>query len=185
MTSTARRLDRRLILVLLAGCGLAALCAWRVSVNQPARYNPERVEEEVWQAAPGFEALDADNQMFRLERYLGRHRVLVVFAGEDRETLRQILVLLASQQALLKQRDVKVVVLSPALPQVHRQLLSEGVPVDFPVLTDLQSQVQARWAGTAPPLTFLIDRKGDVLWQEAHPRSAGTLSEVLQQLLKD
>ncbi|OYW16949.1 MAG: hypothetical protein B7Z55_13520, partial [Planctomycetales bacterium 12-60-4] len=75
--------DRRLWGLVVIGLGIAGLCAWRISVNQPQDYSEQVAEAQVDRPAADFEALDAHNQMFRLQRYLGRHRVLVVFYSAE------------------------------------------------------------------------------------------------------
>lgn len=184
----AVRFDRRLIPVLLAGCVIAALCVWRVTANRPAGYNAGAGAPTVWRPAPGFEALDARNQMFRLERYLGRHRVLIVFVPAEREGFALALRQLRQRKDELALRDVKVVVLSPALPQQHRDWLESVGGSSASVLTDLQGEIAARWGVPAGsrPVAFLVDRKGEVPWENDVPEpTAGDLAEVLKQLVSD
>lgn len=181
------RFDHRLIPVFLAGCVIAALCVWRVSANRPAGYNAGAGAPTVWRPAPGFEALDVRNQMFRLERYLGRHRVLIVFVPAERQEFELALRQMQRRESELAQRDVKVVVLSPALPQEHRDWLESAGASSASVLTDLQGEIAARWgvpAGSSP-VAFFVDRKGEVPWSGDAPEPAGDLAEVLKQLASD
>jgi peroxiredoxin len=181
------QIDRRLIPVLLAGCALVVLCAWRVSANRPAGYNTAAESPPVWGPAPRFEALDSHNQMFRLERYLGRHRVLVVFVPGRQDAIELTMRQLLQHGEALDRRDVKLVVLSPALPQQHRKWLESLGESSIPVITDVQEGIAARWGvlGADRVVTFLVDRKGDVAWSNNAPRPAGDLAVVLDQLTTD
>jgi peroxiredoxin len=183
----AARIDRRLIPVLLAGCVIATLCAWRVSANRQDGYNAAVGTPQVWRPAPRFESLDAHNQMFRLERYLGRHRVLVIFVPGRRDAVESAIRQLRQHLERLERQDVKIAVLSQALPQQNREWL-EGLETRFiPVLTDLQGEIAARWGvqGLAEAAVFVVDRKGDVVWSDGVPQPAGELAVVLDQLTSE
>lgn len=183
----AARIDRRLIPVLLAGCVIVTLCVWRVSANRPAGYNAMVESTPVWRPAPRFETLDAHNQMFRLERYLGRHRVLVIFVPGRRDAVESAIRLLRQHLKRLEQLDVKIAFLSPALPQQNREWLAGLESNSIPVLTDLQSEIAVRWgAGNlAESVTFLVDRKGDVAWSDGFPQPVGELTVALDRLTSE
>jgi len=183
----ASSLDRRLFVVLLAGGMIAALCVWRVSTNRPVDYTETGGGPAMWRRAPGFEASDAHNQMFRLERYLGRHQVLVVFVPGEAEPIQETLRLLNDHRERLGRLDIKVVVLSPALPQQHREWLGDGGGSSFPILTDLQGEIAREWGllKIKSPEAFLVDRKGDVRWAGIAPLPAGDLPDVLNELQSD
>ncbi|HTN04998.1 MAG TPA: redoxin domain-containing protein [Planctomycetaceae bacterium] len=183
----AARIDRRLIPVLLAGCVIATLCVWRVSANRPAGYNAAVQSPQVWRPAPRFETLDANNQMFRLERYLGRHRVLVIFVPGRRDEVESAIRLLQQHLDGLERQDVKIAVLSPALPQQHREWMKGLGAGAVPVLTDLRSEIAARWGvnSLVDTATFLVDRKGDAAWSGDVPRPEGELAVVLKRLTSE
>lgn len=183
----AARIDRRLIPVLLAGCVIATLCGWRVSANRPISYNANVGAPQVWRPAPRFESLDAHNQMFRLERYLGRHRVLVIFVPGRRDAVESAIRLLRQRLERLERQDVKIAVLSPALPQKNREWLEGLETSSIPVLTDLQGEIAARWGvrSFAETVAFLVDRKGDVAWSDGVPQPAGELAVALDRLMSE
>lgn len=183
----ATALDRRLIVVLLAGGAIAAVCLWRISANRSADYNAGGRATMVWRRAPGFEATDTQNQMFRLERYLGRHRVLVTFVPGAAEPVRAALRLLNEHQDDLKRQDIKAVVLSPALPQQHRDWLRDVGGSSIPVLTDLQGEIAREWGvlKVTRPIPFQVDRKGDVAWSGIAPLPADDLAAALNAMKSD
>jgi len=161
--------DRRLWGLLVIGLGIAGLCAWRISVNRPQDYSVQMAAARVARPAADFEALDAHNQMFRLQRYLGRHRVLVVFfsaeltaAGDPNLTA------IRDAYPLLKAADVKVVGVSTALPQHNRTAMEGAGEFPFELVSDVDLGIHDRWARIDPatkqplPGVFLIDRKGTV-----------------------
>jgi peroxiredoxin len=169
--------------------GLAGLCTWRVATNQPQTYALQLQQAKIERPAPAFEALDARNEMFRLQRYLGRHRVLVVFfsaeltaAGDPN--------LLAVREAYpeLSRRDVKVVGVSTALPQQNRAAMEHHGDYPFPLVTDVDLTIHRRWGrlsvGTNEPLSgvFLIDRKGAVAALADLPRPVDDLAATLKEL---
>lgn len=183
------RNSMRLLGVLLAGVAIAVVCVWRVATNRPQNYDEQLQAAFVDRPAPDFEALDAENQMFRLQRYLGRHRVLVVFfdaglTATGDPALQQIL----AAEAALRRQDVKVVAVSAALPQQNRAAFSEtGLP-GFPLVTDLEMKIHERWGRIEPrtgrPLTgvFLIDRKGAVRCFGPTPQPLDDLTHFLTEL---
>ncbi len=183
----AARIDRRLISVLLAGCVIAMLCAWRVSANRQNGYTVAVGIPQVWRPAPRFESLDAHNQMFRLERYLGRHRVLVIFVPGRHDAVESAIRQLRQHLEQLVRQDVKIAVLSPALPQQNREWLEGLETSSIPVLTDLQGEIAALWGvqGLVEAAVFLVDRKGDVAWSDGEPQPAGELAVVLDRLASE
>src|SRR5207253_494288 len=104
---------------------------------------------------------------FRLERYLGRHRVLVVFFSAE-ETAAKDPALLAVREAFprLTQNDIKVVGVSTALPQDNRRAIETAGDFPFPLISDPDLSIHRRWSRLDPQTqqprsgVFLIDRKG-------------------------
>lgn len=162
-------MDRRLGGVIVAGLVIAGVCGWRLATNQPQDYEQQMESAVVPRPAPDFEALDENNRMFRLQRYLGRHRVLVVFFDAELTAAGDPLLqgVFAAYPAL-QRRDIQVVGVSSALPQQNRAALGQGVSAPFPLVTDLELKIHDRWGRIDPvrkvPIAgmFLVDRKGAV-----------------------
>lgn len=181
-------MDRRLYLVFVAGLVIAGVCIYRLQVNQPLDYEAQVQAATTRIPAPTFEGVNEENQIFRLSSYLGRHRIVIVFydgaAGADRS--RELLGLQSRAEAL-KQRDVKVVGISTAIPQENRRALSAlGMP-PFPLISDIDGSIHrrwGRWSTSDSPLSglFLIDRKGTVAFHAGAPRPYATLEALWKDL---
>lgn len=183
--------DWRLMLVMACGVGLAGLCTWRLAVNRPQDLSAQRELARKDLPAPNFEGLDSQNEMFRLERYLGRHRVLLVFFSRE-ETAANDPGLLAARAAIdgLNRADVKVVGVSMALPQENRRAMETAGDYPFPLISDPDLSIHLRYARVNPrnqqPLTgaFLIDRKGTVASIAGMPQPIEQLAPLLAELTR-
>jgi peroxiredoxin len=183
------RLNIRFVVLLAAAIAIAGLCVWRVATNRPQDYPSQLRQAKIERPAPAFEALDAHNQMFRLERYLGRHRVLVMFYSAD-DTAAADRNLLAVRAAFdkLAQHDIKLVGVSTALPQQNRAAMEHAGEFPFPLVTDVDLTIHRRWgrltATTNEPLAgaFLIDRKGTVASLGDQPRPIDDVPALLKEL---
>lgn len=183
------RFQRRLIILLISALAIASLCAWRIATNQPQDYASQVRDAKIERPAPLFEALDSDNEMFRLERYLGRHQVLVVFysAADTAAADRNLLAVRAAFDKL-SQRDIKVVGVSTALPQQNRAAMEHAGKFPFPLVSDVDLTIHRRWgrlsATTNEPLdgVFLIDRKGTVISLGDQPRPVDDVPALLKEL---
>lgn len=181
--------DKRAWGVLVAGGIIAGVCGWRLATNQPQDYATQQREARADRPAPDFEALDSQNQMFRLQRYLGRHRVLVVFfdgqIGAAHDPRIQAIV---SHWDLLKSHDIQAVGVSTALPQENRTAIAAVPGIHFPLVTDIDLSIHDRWAridprtGSPLPGVFLIDRKGAVSCFGATPQPVDDLANLLLKL---
>ncbi len=179
----------RLAAVVIAGLLIVSLCGWRLQANAPQTYTAQLEAATVERPAPDFEALDAQNQMFRLQRYLGRHRVLVVFYDADL-TVADDPAIASIRRAFpdLRARDIQVVGVSTALPQQNRAHFAAGEEFPFPLVTDLDLSIHQRWgrfdepAGKPLPGVFLIDRKGSVPCFGFNPRPVSDLETLLTEL---
>ena len=136
--------------------------------------------------APSFVALDLDNKLFKLERYIGRHEILVIFfdgeLGADRDPILQRV---RSRFSEIKSRGMQVVAVSAALPQHNRQAVERSGKFPFPVLSDPEFLIHRMWGRYDEdeqrplPAVFLIDRAGRVAWAGRSPRPETNLDQVL------
>ena len=136
--------------------------------------------------APSLLALDSDNKLFKLERYIGRHEILVVFfdgeLGADHDPVLQRV---RQRFADLKSRGTKVVAVSAALPQHNREAMKRSGKFPFPLLSDPEFLIHRRWGRydedeqrTRTGL-FLIDRAGRVAWSGKSPQPVANLDHIL------
>jgi len=118
--------------------------------------------------APDLQGLNSRNDFFRLQRYLGRTALLVVFF--DRATGAQAnstLQFLRDHEAQVRQAGWQIIGVSSALPQENR---AAGYPDSFEFVTDVEPIYEAhrRWGcfdeqtERPVPAVFHIDRAGNV-----------------------
>lgn len=184
-------MDRRLIVVVLVGVSLIGLCGWRIAANRPQSLVEQMQRARVERPAETFEGVDIHNEMFRLVRYLGRHRVLLVFFSRE-ATAANDPGLLAVREAFpqLTKNDIKVVGVSTALPQENRRAIETAGDFPFSLISDPDESIHRKWSRIDPqtqqPRTgvFLIDRKGTVASLGGIPQPAGNVTELLQELTR-
>jgi len=187
--SPSHSLSLRWISLLGVAIAIAALCVWRIATNQPQTYEQQLQQRKVERPAPAFEALDAHNEMFRLQRYLGRHRVLVVFHNADAAADPGLLAVREKFNEL-DRLDIKVVGVSTALPQQNRAAMESVGEYPFPLVSDVDLTIHRRWgrlrAGTGEPLpgAFLVDRKGMVTVVADQPFAYTDVAALVKELIQ-
>jgi len=181
----------RILFLVVTAVIIVAVCAWRVAMNQPQDYAQQLAAAKIELPAPRFEGLDAHNQMFRLEGWLGRHRILVVFFSAEATAAKDAnLLAVRDAYAELARHDIKVVGVSTTLPQHNRAAMEQVGDFPFPLVSDVDLTIHRRWgrlsATTNEPLTgvFLIDRKGSVAAVAFQPRPIEDLSATLKELTR-
>jgi peroxiredoxin len=171
--NVGRSLDKRLLLLGLAAGIIGGLCAFKLSRRYPPQNNiPTRA---VARPAPGVELYDqsSPSRIVRLEAYLGRERVIVVFFdGESGAHASPMLIYLRDNWNRLRDANIRVIAISTALPQENRKDIAQHGAFPFPLLSDPDFHVHRDWGRfkdeTSKPLfgLFLVDRKGWVAWSE-------------------
>ncbi len=169
----------RVLVLPISAVVIAALCAYKLSrSDEPTDFDRPI---KIIQRAPLFELSDQRKppQSIRLEPFLGRHEIVLVFFDEKTGLSDPVLVWLRQHAALLRSEDVEVFAISPDLPQRHRKMLEETLeddePVPFQMLSDLDGKVHRQYgrydAQTQKllPGVFLIDRAGNLPWNRQHP----------------
>jgi mycoredoxin-dependent peroxiredoxin len=166
-------MDKRVFLLGVAGIAIAGLCAFRAMRTDVPRPAGEVRTATVEQPAPPCELYDQNSpsHLVRLEGYLGRHRVIVVFfdgrAGAHRSA---VLKHLRDEWDRLRKAGVYVMAISTALPQENRKIIAANGEFPFPLLSDPDFHVHRAWGrfdekrGTPLEGVFLVDRKGAVRW---------------------
>jgi peroxiredoxin len=169
----------RLGLVIIAGIVIAGVCVWRVAANRPQDYAAQLAEAKLPQPASAF----------RLDRYLHRHRILVVFySAEETAAGDPQLTAIRERFEALSHSDVKVVGVCTALPQDNRAAMEKTGEFPFPLISDVNLAIHRAWArldrATEQPLpgVFLIDRKGNVSSLGGVPQPVADLSQLLEEL---
>ncbi len=193
--------DRRLLVVLAAGVFIGLVSVVREMRNVPQDYEKQVAAATVMRPAPSFEALDSDNHLVRLSAWLGRHRIIVVFFDGDKGADNDAnLLRLRDRFAELQALDVKVVGVTPVIPQVNRAAMERaGGPFPFPLVSDVDPQspegtlrIHRHWgrletrADLETPLAgvFLIDRAGRVAYVGPIPKPYDNVDQILGLLAK-
>ena len=172
----------RILILPIAAAIIGGLVTFKL--NQPLQRQETILLSEVRQA-PTFKALDMDNKLFKLDRYIGRHEILIIFfdgeLGADRDPLLQRV---RERFTELKRRGMQVVAISTALPQHHRQAIARGGQFPFPLLSDPEFLIHRQWGrydeDEQRPRTgvFVIDRAGRVAWSGRSPRPEASLNTI-------
>jgi peroxiredoxin len=188
----------------MAAVLIAAACLYKVTRTYDP-VDPATIEERCPVTRPLFFLLPDQHQpqrFVKLEAYLGRHRVLLVFYDAERGAERNpVLVRLRRDYERLEAAGVKVFGVSTAIPQENRPPV-EGRPYrtdnqpreefPFPLLTDLSPacRVHRQWgrfdAAKSKPLegVFLIDRSGNVACSEGVPRPVADPEAEIDRLVE-
>lgn len=191
----------RILILPLAALVITLLVVFKT--NQPTREMSPEVREAVLRRRPAttFTLHDLASQPFRLGRYLGRHKLLVVFFNPRGEvTHNDQLQLLKAGYDQLTAHGEKVIAISNATPYANRESVKRApdyVPgprgeVDyfpFHVLSDADYSVALQWGcltkGEPPvinPSAFVVDRAGVISWSQVGGKSPITLDVLLREL---
>ena len=184
---------RKLYLVIpVSAVVITALVVYKLS-EPPRSTRKVHATDQVSQPAPLFQLFDDQSKTVRLARYIGRHKLVVVFFdgrnGPDRSPL-----LLDLKQAYpqLHKAGAIVLAVSEATPYANREgmeRLEERFP--FPLLSDPDFRVHEQWqafdseAGRTRPAIFVIDRSGRILSRQnvgQSPANWDDLQRVLQSV---
>ncbi len=164
-------MDKRVFLLVLAAAVIGGLCALKMTRS----YAPQTTvaARPLAEPAPEFELYDQNSpsRIVRLEGYLGRHRVIVVFFdGRAGAHGSAVLNRLRDNWSRLRRAEIYVMAISTALPQENRKDIAQHGEFPFPLLSDPDFHVHRAWgrfdeaAGKPRTGVFLVDRKGWVAW---------------------
>jgi peroxiredoxin len=188
----------------IAAVIIAALCVYKLTRD----YDPPPLSAPVVRRPvprPLFELLDAKqpSELVRLQSFLGRHRIIVVFfdsrLGADRDPR---LLRLYRDAGRIENVGIIVLAVSEALPSENRQAVKRarqsGLRIPFPLLSDPPSTsaapgmgylVHSAWgrydeqARQPLPGIFLIDRAGTVNWNGNKPQPVGLDDRRLERFI--
>lgn len=190
------------ILILPFAALVIGLLVW-FKANQPAQELSPAAREALSQRRPAttFALHDMASQPFRLGRYLGRHKLLVLFFNPAGGVVQnQQLQRLKSAYPQLTAHGEKVIAISNATPYANRESVKrapdyapgpQGEVDYFPfhVLSDADYSVATQWGclttGEPPevnPSAFVIDRAGVINWSQIGTKSPIPLETLLREL---
>jgi mycoredoxin-dependent peroxiredoxin len=164
-------IDKRLWLIVFAAAVIAGLCAFKATRT----YTVEPIQESltVTAPAPTLELYDQSypSKFVRIEGYLGRNRVIVVFFdGKSGADHSPVLARLREEASRLRSAGVYIMAVSTALPQENRKIIAKHGDFPFPLLSDPDFHVHRDWGrfdeSRGQPLrgVFLVDREGNITW---------------------
>lgn len=178
----------RILVLPIAAAIIGSLVTYKLT-QAPQLKQSQAMNE--FRSAPSFVALDLDNKLFKLDRYIGRHEILVIFfdgeLGADRDPMLQQV---RERFAEIKSRGTQVVAISAALPQQNRQAVERSGKFPFALLSDPEYLIHRMWGcydddqQHSRPASFLIDRAGRVAWAGQAPRPEANLDQILPPNLK-
>ncbi len=180
----------RILVLPLAALVIGALVYFKT--NQPAQVLTPEARETLLRRRPAqsFKLHDQQSQPFRLDRYLGRHKLLIVFfdPGEGAANNAQLQVLKAGFEKLTAHGE-KVIAISYATPYANRESFKQGGDFPFHVLSDADYSVGTQWGCMLPgdpprviPSAFVIDRAGVIHWSQIGGPSPIALDVLLREL---
>ena len=159
----------------IAALAIAGACLW--SLNRAPRQRSGDATSLEFRSPPLFELRDQDSRVFRLDRYIGRHSIILVFFdGKQGVEADPYLQIVLKHAAAIESAGTKVVAVTTSLPQENRA----EAEIPFDVLTDLPlgdgraGPVHQAWGATAndgkpQPRVFVIHRRSRVAWRGDHP----------------
>ena len=170
-------MQNRILILPVSALIIIGLCAYKMTrKEEPA----DATNYVLTRRAPVFELFDHRKppQLTRMTSFLGRHHLVMVFFDpktklEDNPTLSWLIQHVDS----LDDQNVKIIAVSPALPQTHRKMLAEVLGEDhiapLRFLSDLDGSVHRDYGldlnQLAKEQVFLIDRAGNLTWNLEHP----------------
>jgi peroxiredoxin len=182
----------RLMLAFLpiAAITIAAACAWKLNQEPPSR--PASTTMRDLRQSPTFELPDENSQLVRLDRYLHRHPILLVFFdGKQGAEANPWLKALNQNYEAIESSGTIVVGVSQALPLQNR-----AAKFKLPLLTDVNpavagslKQVHREWGvldenDNTIPSVFFINRGRMTDWEGDHPKAVEDPTAVVRAVLQ-
>lgn len=187
---------RRLYLVPpLAALAIIGMSLWKIT-RPPVEYAAVAMPP-TGRPAPLFELYDDNSQIVRVARYIGRHKLLIVFfdgrRGPDRS---ELLLSLRREWAAIEDTGAIVLAISDLRPAEHRpppgphgERIERDEPFRFPMLSDINDHRVHRLYGAfdetrgAPrEAVFVIDRAGAIRHAHVAPDDLGTPRQWADEL---
>ncbi len=132
-------MGKREILLLIAGAGILAVTLWRENQLREWEHDPSRKVVAIRALAPRFTLADHNRNVVKLERVLGRHRVVLVFfdaeLGVDQDPRTKSLI---ENFEAINRAGIEIIAVGTATPFQNEEAEKRlGSELPFPVLTDI------------------------------------------------
>ncbi|MFN0195487.1 MAG: redoxin domain-containing protein [Planctomycetaceae bacterium] len=188
--------DRRLLILFAAGVLIFGASYYKFVQQQQRAMTSEApissAARKESRPAPLFEAFNQDNQIVRLSPFIGRHEIWVVFFHEplNRDPLFQAVLNVADD---VQSSGIKIIGVTPELPQNNRKFLETIEETTIPILTDPEPiySLHEQWglvdrnSGDVRSALFVIDRLGNVSWGKGHPVPISDVAKLLNEYSRD
>lgn len=189
---SVNRFRIRILILPLAAAVICAMVYYKANQTYRELTPEERANVQQQRPAPVFTLHDQNSQPFKLSRYLGRHKLVVVFfdptSGADQNPQLQIL---KTGFSTLTAHGVKVIAISSATPFANRNSFQRGGTFPFHVLSDADHSVQTQWGCVKPgdppvmlPSVFVVDRAGVIRWSRIGTSEAISAKVIVEELGK-
>ncbi len=169
-------MGKREVLLLVTGVLILVVVVWRQQQLQQWQHDPTRVVTTKQALAPRFTLADNSRKVVKLERLLGRHRVVLVFfdaeVGVDQDPRTKVLI---ENFAAINGAGIEIIAVGTATPFANEEAEKRlGKKLPFPILTDIDINNPAptpahrlygvvdERTGDPHPGLFLINRDGSV-----------------------
>ena len=174
-----------LVFMPVAAIAIALACYWKLT-QKPVERDLSNLPRDM-RASPTFELADENSQRVRLDRYLHRHPILLVFFDPQKgASANPWLKALNASYDSIESSGTIVVGVSTALPQQNR-----AAEFALPLLTEVDPArpVHKQWgtlddAGKVIPSVFYINRGREVEWEGSHPKSLENPAAVVRSILQ-
>lgn len=164
----------RILILPLAAAFIVALVVYKSKQTYRELTSEDRAAAQIQRPVTMFTLHDQRSQPFRLARYAGRHKLIVVFFdptnGADQNAQLQILKAGFSD---LTGHGEKIIAISSATPFANRKAFERGGDFPFHVLSDADYSVRTQWGCVIPgdppkmlPGVFIVDRLGVIHWSQ-------------------
>ena len=186
----SRQFKPRILVLPFAALVIFGLVWFKVNQPQIELSNAAREAIQRRRPAAPFKLHDQQSQPFRLERYLGRHKLLIVFFDPSQGAAKNAqLQILKRGFDQLSAHGRKVIAISSATPYANRESFKLGGDFPFHVLSDADYSVGTEWGcmttGEPPqviPSAFVVDRAGVISWSQIGGATPIPLETLLREL---
>lgn len=168
-----RLLTRALILAILA-----AAVAYTLYANMT---KDENRKIEIGKPAPDFVLVDIEGNKHRLSEYKGQGVFLNFWATWCKPCEREM-PYIDNQYKQFKEQGVQVLAVDVSESALVVNKFVERHNLSFPVMIDKDSQVQAAYGINPLPITFLIDKEGNVVRSHTGELTEDTVQEFMEQI---
>ena len=182
-------MPRILLLIPVSAVIIGSLVAFKMTRPRATTPSVPTGDALTLRRAPLFRLFDQDMQLVRLERTLGRQKMLIVFFDRNYgRAASPLLEALRDNFPRLHATGAEILAISAVLRLDQRKGLERDGPFPFPLLSDLDYDVHARWgaldAAKNRPLeaVFVVDRAGVIRHAHLGPVGLGTPDDWVREL---